>query len=270
MVRCGRVGVVNGSLTATRNYKGVESMNGPERQRFDFLREGPCVPVEYVRDYYGLTWPLSVDLRQDFEAWRGRLRRPAHCGDEAVSRYELESFMQQKDVETKKSMGARLGMTVDSLEQVLSHLSGLQMRRQRYDVYPDLVARSLSEDLVRNLPGLKFRVSSDHNAFCARLHSELQNELKIEVEPLFCATSDILQDDSRQYAREFDCITLAPLSGRHQIWLDFRKPLNLGFDRCSKLFYAENREALRPYCAGTQEPDDVDEYIQLPAGQQNG
>ena len=87
-------------------------MNNQERQRFDFLRRGPCVPVDYVRDYYGLAWPLSAELRQDFEAWRSRLRRPVDCGDEAVSRYELESFMQQKDVEPKKSMGARLGMTV--------------------------------------------------------------------------------------------------------------------------------------------------------------
>lgn len=244
-------------------------MNAQERQRFDFLRQGPCVPAEYVRDYYGLTWPLSDDLRSDFEAWRLRLRRPVDC-DHGASRYELETFMQQKGLEPKKWMGARLGMTVASLVDVLSHLSVLQMRRQRYDVYPELVAKSLSEDLVRNLPGFRFRVSSDHNSFCIRLHAELGTELGIKVQELFCATSDILQDDPRQFATEFDCITLAPLSGKHQIWLDFRKPNTLGFDRCSKLFYAENHDVLRPYCAGTQEPDDLDEYVQFLAVQQNG
>jgi hypothetical protein len=245
-------------------------MNEQEWQRFDFLRQGPCVPVEYIRDYYGLTWPLSDDLLQDFEAWRKGLRRPVNYGEDAVSRYELESFMQQKDVVPKKWMGARLGMTVDSLEDVLSHLSGLQMRRQRYDIYSDLIAKSLSEDLVPNLPGLKFCVFSDHNAFCSRLHADLQNELGIKVQPLFCATSNIMQDYPRQFAREFDCITLAPLSGKHQVWLDFRKPNTLGSDRCSKLFYVENHDILRPYCAGTQEPDDLEEYSQFLAGQQNG
>ena len=69
-----------------------------------------------------------------------------------------------------------------------------------------------------------------------------------------------MQDYPRQYAKEFDCLTLVPLSGKHQMWLDFRKPLYLGPDRCSKLIYIENHDLLRPFCAGTYEPDDLDTY----------
>jgi hypothetical protein len=57
-----------------------------------------------------------------------------------------------------------------------------------------------------------------------------------------------------------DCLTVEPVSATHQMWLDFRKPLNLPPDRCSKLLYVENRDLLRPYCAGTQEPEDLGEY----------
>ena len=53
----------------------------------------------------------------------------------------------------------------------------------------------------------------------------------------------IAPDYPRQFASDFDCVTLAPVSGKHQIWLDFHKPLDLPPDRCSKLFYVENREA---------------------------
>jgi hypothetical protein len=244
-------------------------VDAPEQQRFDFLRQGPCVPSQYVRDYYGLPWPLPDDLRTDFEAWQRQLRRRVDCGEGNIPRYELETFMQQKNVVPKKWIGARLGMTVASLDQLLSGLRGIGMRPQRYVAYDDLIDESLSEELVPNLPGLRFRTFSDHNSFCERLHADLEKTLGIKVQPLFCATSDRLHDYPRQFASNFDCITLSPVSGKHQVWLDFRKPLNLGPDRCSKLFYVENRDALRPYCAGTQEPEDLEDYVQVLAGQQN-
>jgi hypothetical protein len=178
--------------------------------------------------------------------------------------------MQQKNVLPKKWMGARLGMTVESLDELLSRLKDIGMRPQRYVAYADLMDESLIEELVPNLPGLRFRTFSDHNSFCQRLHAELDKQLGIKVQPLFCATADRLEDYPRQYAHNFDCITLSPVSGKHQVWLDFRKPLNLGADRCSKLFYVENRDALRPYGAGTQEPDDLEEYVQFLVRQQDG
>lgn len=190
------------------------------------------------------------------------------CSDGTVSRYELEGFMQRKKVGPKKWIAARLGMKVESLDDLLSHLKDIGMRRERYVAYADLIDESLCEELASNLQGLRFVTFSDHNAFCQRLHAALDKVLGIKVQPLFCTTADRLQDQ-QQYASHFDCIMLAPVSGKHQMWLDFGKPLNLGPDRCSKLFYAENRDVLRPYCAGTQEPDDLEDYVQFMAGQQN-
>jgi hypothetical protein len=242
-------------------------MNSEEQQRFDFLRQGPCVPPEYIRDFYGLPWPLPEDVRQDYELSRSQRRKPSNCVNESVSRYELESFMARRNLVPKKWMAARLGMTEVSLDELFARLDELGMRRQRYVVYNDLIADSFSEDLVPNLPSLRFRTFYDHNSFCERLHAELGD--RIEIQPLRCATSERLEEYPRQFASSFDCVTLAAVSNKHQLWLDFRKPLNLNPDRCSKLFYVENREILRPYCAGTQEPDNLDEYVQFLAGQQN-
>jgi len=240
-----------------------------EQHRFDMLRQGPCMPSEYARDYYGMSWPLPEDVRPDYEAWASRLRCPSSCGEGQFSRYELERFFQQQNITPKKWMGARLGMELTSFDTLLGRLKDIGMQPQRYVVYSDLVAESLFADIVTNLPRLKFRIFSDHNSFCERLHAELAKELEIKVQPLFCATSDRIEDYPRQFASNFDCITLTPLSVKHQVWLDFRKPLNLGPDRCSKLLYAENRDALRSFCAGTQEPDDLEEYTHFFAGQQN-
>ena len=241
-------------------------MTDLEADRFDMLCRGPCVTADYVRDYYGLPWPLPEDVRQDYESWAGGLRRRPACGEGRVSRFELEAFMQQKDVIPKKWMAARLGMVPASLDEVLAGLHGIGMRAPRYVIYADLIATAFSEDIIPNLPGLKFRTFSNHNSFCERLHAELKAVLRLEVRTLFCATSDRMGEDyPRQFASHFDCVTMSPLSLKHQVWLDFRKPMNLPPDRCSKLFYAENRGALHPFAAGTREPD-VSQYEQFLAG----
>src|SRR5437867_4644078 len=97
-------------------------MTDQEQHRFDFLRQGPCVPHQYIRDYYGLPWPLPNDLRPDFEGWQGQLKKRPNCGEGAVSRFELESFMQKRGVVPKKWMAGRLGMQVVSLDELLGRL----------------------------------------------------------------------------------------------------------------------------------------------------
>ena len=210
------------------------------------------MPDEYVHDYYGLSSPLpeDLDLGRDFEVWRSQLRRPVRCQPGHALRYELETFMQRKGVMPKKWMSARLGMTEASMDNLLSHLADIQMRPSRYVVYPDLIAKSFYDDLVPDLLGHKFITFLDEYHYCNWLHSELKKRLKIEIDPLFCQTSEQLGENPKQFARDFDCITLKPVSAKHQVWLDFRKPLNLRPDPCSKLFYAENRQELQPYSFG--------------------
>ena len=144
-------------------------MTAQEQRYFEMLTLGPCVPFQYVTDFYGLPWPLPEDVRPDYDAWMSRLRRRHACAQGSISRYELESFMQQKKVVPKKWMGARLGMKVSSLEELLSRLNEIGMRDQRYVVYSELISEALADDIVPNLPSLKFRTFSDHNSFCLRL-----------------------------------------------------------------------------------------------------
>ncbi len=152
----------------------------------------------------------------------------------------------------------------------MKRLEDFGMQASRYWLGTEFVAKSLSEDLTRHVPGLRFRTFSDHNAFCERLHGELQNAIGLQVEPLFCATSDRLQEYPRWFAAHFDCLTLEPLSTKHSAWLDFRKPLYLPPDRCSKLVYVENRRVLSDFSAGTGEPDNLTEYERFLECSQHG
>jgi hypothetical protein len=242
-------------------------MTPDEFERFDMLRQGRCVTTAYVQEYYGLGWPFGGELRSDYEISHAALKRNSSCINGTVSRFELETFMQQKQVVPTKWMAVRVGMTCGSLEWLLPRLVEIGMRPPRYVIYPGLISESLPDDLVVNLPGLKFRTFHDHDSFCQRLHGELEQRLGTPIEPSFCATSERIQEYPRRFAKYFDCITLAPLSVKHQVWLYFHKPLLLGPDRCSKLFFAENHEALRPFCAGTREPEDLAAYQQFLASQ---
>lgn len=242
-------------------------------QRLAILRQGPCVPADYIRDYYGLPWPFTGDLQHDFEIWRGGLRRPVHCEGDAFSRFEIEGFMEQRRIVPRKWMAASLGMTEGSLDELLTRLPQLGLRPSRYLPYNDLVATDLVDDLVGAIPALRYRTFGDHNTFCARLHSELQSKeapsLGIQVEPLYCATALELGEELPQFAKHFDCLTLEPLSEKHAVWLDFGKPLSLAPDRCSKLFYAAHRTELSQYCAGHMEPDNIGHYEQFVAAERS-
>jgi hypothetical protein len=244
-------------------------MTPEQRQRFEMLRSGPCVPLDYVRDYYGLEWPLQGPAASSFGTYVRTLPRRVNCPDGHLSRYELEGFMSRNDVLTKKWMGTRLGMSVGSLDTLLLKLDVFGMQASRYLVGSEFVAESLSEDLTRYVPGLRFRTFGNHTAFCERLHVELKKEIGLEVDRLFCATADRL-GEHRLFAAHFDCLTLEPLSTRHSAWLDFHKPLNLPQDRCSKLLYVENRDVLRPFSAGSREPDNLGEYEHFLEGAHNG
>ena len=50
-------------------------MTTGQNQRFQMLRSGPCVTLDYVRDYYGLAWPLSASGASSFEGYARTLRR---------------------------------------------------------------------------------------------------------------------------------------------------------------------------------------------------
>lgn len=240
-------------------------MNNEEAGRLNSLVTSEFVSIAYLKDFYGLTWPFTGELSEDFLFWTARHRRPKQSPEGMVSRFDIESFMQAKKVVSIKWMAARFGMTTDSFDAVGKKLFELGLRLSRYLLYDQMVAPSLSEDIIPNLPGLRFRTFGDHNSFCLRLHAELKEALDVTIRPLFCSTSDSIQEYPRQFANAFDCLTLQPLSTKHAVWLDFRKPLSLEPDRCSKLFYAQNRETLRPYCAGTSEPADLYTYLNLVA-----
>ncbi len=176
-----------------------------------------------------------------------------------MHRYSFEQFLQSQKLLTRSYASARLGMYPKSLDQLLPELPRIGLSK-KYAVYDGIIDESLSEDLVRSLRGLRFRTFGTHDSFCELLHGALQIDLGLTIKALYCATADAL-GEQRMYASTWDNITLQPLSTKHSVWLDFRKPLALAPDRCSKLFFAQHYDELRGYLAGREEPRDLRYYL---------
>lgn len=227
-----------------------------ELQRLAWLQQ-PEVPIQFIRDLYG------VDCANDrviaaFGAWLASRGKRA-AGTESANRHQLETFLQVNRLEAINFAAARLGMTAGSLREVLEHLSALGLTRQ-YEAKPGLIEEELKEDLIRTLKTVRHRTFGDHSSFCERLHADISEQLGLDVQKLWCATTQWL-DDQREYANTFDYITLEPLSTRHQVVLDTGKPMNLALDRCSKRVFVDNYQLLRPLTAGSREPEDLDRFL---------
>jgi hypothetical protein len=168
--------------------------------------------------------------------------------------------MQDHRLEPLPWVAASLGMKPESLAAVLRKLPEAGLRRT-YELYTGLIDKSLNEDLVRSLKGLRFRTFGTHNSFCTILHGALREVTGVQPEPWYCATSLELGEYERQFASVIDSVTGEGLSVKHSVWLNLGKPLRLAPDRCSKLFYARHRDEMRGMLAGRGEPEDLHAYL---------
>lgn len=237
-------------------------MDAKDRWCLDNL-QSPCVEVDFLRQTHGINWPPNDQFDRDFAAWLDATGvKP--CADNKARRYAFEMFLQSQRLSTQNYAAARLGMQPESLDKLLLALPQIGLAK-KYAVYDGIIDESLTDDLVRSLPGVRFRTFGTHDSFCELLHGAISSALKsdplkFEIVPLFCATADQL-GEQRVYASTWDNITLQPLSLKHCVWLDFKKPLALPPDRCSKLVFARYYDDLMPHLAGREEPRDMRYYV---------
>jgi len=218
-----------------------------------------CVEPDYLIQLNGITWPVDVQFDRDFASFLNGRAKP--CENGGIDRYRFELFLQSQKLLSRNYAAARLGMTPKSLDGLIPKLPELGLSK-KYKVYEGIYEASMSDDLVSMLPGLRFRTFGTHDFFCEFLHNQLRETLKIEINPLYCRTSERL-GGQRMFASTWDNVLLEPLSVKHSVWLDFGKPLSLAPDRCSKLFYAEHHEEMKQYLAGKEEPRGLGDYFMV-------
>lgn len=242
------------------SYEGGERVDDKERWRWRLANlQVPWVDEEFLKETHKISWPPDDQFAADFETWLSSRGQSERREDGKIHRYAFEAFLQSQKLLTRADASASLGMRPESLDELLPQLPRLGLSK-KYKVYPGIIDSSLSDDLISSLKNLRFKTFHDHDSFCRLLHGAIHEALGLTIKELFCATADEL-GGQRMYASTWDNITLKPLSMRHGVWLDFKKPLSLTPDRCSKLFLARHYEELKDHLAGREAPRDLRFYL---------
>jgi hypothetical protein len=227
-------------------------MTPAEERRLAELQTQYC-SKDLIRDLYGLDLDKDEQLKKFVllrsDAARGK--RVIH--GEQIDRYYLESLLQNLRLLPRKLAAVRLGMAESSLEEILNQL-GTKGLLYKFYIVPSLMDEDFERDLLGVFPGSRLTTFTNHNSYCNWLHNQIKEQFDFQVEALHCVTSEELHESPPDYAHDFDAISLDPIGQKYKVWLDLKKPMSLRPDYCSTLLYARERDRLRQFVAGTNEP----------------
>lgn len=222
-------------------------MNENERRRFQALQ------LEYVsyEEAEAILWirpdhPFLLPVLRSF----GDLVQPGRpiFQNGTVSRYMLEICLQHFLLVPFPRAAARLGMTVESLKNTLqAMIDAGRMTPSALSMTSPTVGQKIVDDMHKQFRALQHRVFGDHNDYCESLHHAIQAELGVAIEPAWCTTSRALTPPKNDYAYTLCMISGEPTAVQNQVYLNFKKPLRLPPDVCSRRVYARNRSTLRPH-----------------------
>jgi len=232
-------------------------MNQEQKKRLKTLEDRWC-DQKLLAELYGIHLPDEALIGR-FRSWAARFRRNRTVAkkNHTYDRHALEGYFQFNKLLPVKWAAARLGMEQDSFDDLLNIL-GEQSLIVR-DVTEQTVHEIFVRDMHKFFTALSYTVFSDHNDFCRNLHKAVQKDLGLRVKPVRCVASAAFGDDPPDYGYDFDCISSEPLGLRHQVWLDFGKPVNLKPDVCSEKLFLEEYETLSQFMLAGQEIEAVRE-----------
>ena len=242
-------------------------MKPREATRLEALMR-PWCKADVVADLLGLDLVADPRLVGAVRSWAARFRgdglvmRPTTSGLE-VHRHALEAFLLQNGLISWKWAAIHYGLEAQVLQEVVNRLEGRgDVVQVRTGVSDQLVRQREAASLFRAFSSLRNKVFASHDGMCIALHAAIANDLNIDITPVSCVTSEVLEPESPDIAVAFDAITMDPVGLRYQVWLDTKKPVNLAPDVCSLKFYAKYEGDLRPYVMGGGEPENIDDKLE--------
>jgi hypothetical protein len=240
-------------------------MDAVHSARLAALQQAWC-RADFVQELLGIDVPGDPRLQRAFRTWSSRFLADddvLHTSLDGlqVDRHALETFLVQNGLTSWKSASVYLGMPMVTLQEIVRRLEGAGVETEIASTVSDQVVRQReAARLFRAFPALRTRIFSDHSRMCRALHEAVRTDLAIDVTPVVCVTSAIL-DAEPDIAASFDAITFDPVGLRYQVWLETNKPVNLQPDVCSLLFYAKNEADLRALVMKGGEPERIDQRL---------
>lgn len=196
--------------------------------------------LDWASEKYGIDFNAEKHLLGRFRAWASRFKNINDVMDSTtIDRFVFESFLQFSKLIPLKYAAIQLGTDEVSLKEVIKKMQADGMLPYHTDFdSSQIIEEPLIDNFTKLFPQLNGSIFSSHSSICKAIHESVKNDLKIDVKPLFCKTSKLI-DDSPEYAYEFDALTSEPMGVKYQLWMDTEKPIILKPDACSMLTYFE-------------------------------
>ncbi len=226
-------------------------MTPEERARVEALQRDWITPEE-AKDIVGVN-PWDPSLEGMLLAYGQTLRNsPSPFKEGYVSRFMLEGYLQDHRFITERAASVRLGMTLESFLKVISALEERGLVPPSRGCPAGTVSLDVVENIHQRLPGPhKKQLFISASDYCAKLHIKIKNQLSIEVEPVFCTTSQALKETPLVYAYDYCRISGQPTGLPNRVYMNFGKPLRLAPDICSRLFFFKHQEELNALVLGS-------------------
>jgi hypothetical protein len=205
---------------------------------------------------------FGVDLNSEpqgllaqYRIWAEEIRRDAPVLDlkaKLIYRNLFEMFLQRRELVSVRGAAVSLAMDEASLKKVLSAalVANLVSRSEAEGDFPDVYRSSLIGDFHTRFPKLKQTIFNTFRAFATSLHSQIKEVLGIDVQPVYCLTSQAIGTKPPEFARGYDSITNEPMCSLYQLWLETHKPIQLRPDMCSFATYFRFENVLRDQLLG--------------------
>ena len=176
---------------------------------------------------------------------------------QTINRNLFEIFLQKRDLVGVRGAAVQLGMRESSFKNVLSALvsAGYVFENEASDDGVGIFQSSLLKSLYKRLPSLARMTFSTHSSFVDRLHNELRAIADVKIEPLYDKTSEVIGENSKMYAHDFDIISDEPMGLPFQLWIETGKPIQLRPDSCSWLTYLRFENTLKGQLMGALDPE---------------
>jgi hypothetical protein len=205
------------------------------------LKNARC-KLDWASGKYGIDFNAEKQLLGRFRAWASRFKNINDVMDSTtIDRFVFESFLQFYKLIPLKYAAIQLGTDDVSLKEIIKKMQADGMLPYHADFDSlQIIEEPLIDNFTKLFPQLNGYIFSSHSSRCKAIHEAVKNDLKIDVKPLFCKTSELIDDSPEyEYAYEFDALTSEPMGVKYQLWMDTEKPIILKPDACSMLTYFE-------------------------------
>lgn len=207
------------------------------QQQLEKLKNRFC-ELDWAQKKYGIDFRANKQLLGRFRAWALRFKYRNDVIDSMfIDRFAFESFMQFSKLIPLKYAAIQIGTDEISLKKTIKKMQAQGLIPYQVDLdFSEVIEESIIRNLAQLFPQLDGMIFNSHSSFCEAIHDVVKSDLEINLKPLFCVTSELI-DDSREYAYEFDALTDEPMGVKYQLWMDTEKPIILKPDACSMLTY---------------------------------